>query len=185
MTAGELKWLEDVAYKREQRRGYASSRDTWRHGIISNPTYVGCVGEHAAAKYLSQRLGVRIEIDTEDRPNGDGGVDIVVFGVRIQVKTRTRDVRPPMVLLKRADEQGKLIRMKWDYCAHATWERDENPYAVNLDGYLSKKEAEDYGAYCKGRRGDWKNLEYDFRRLHPIAELVDVLKINRDLKGVG
>lgn len=181
LTPPELRWLKEVAVARERRRGYQLSYTTWKQGIISLPTFVGLVGEHALCLFLNRRLRLSLSVNADDMPGGDGDVDLLVHRVALQVKTRTcrRDV-----LVRRCTDDGRLLPLNWHACVSATWERrpDEEPLTVFLDGWVRKSALLEQGHYALGRAGPWRNLELADVQLESMNDLVASLRVNRDLQ---
>lgn len=172
-STDQLLWLSRVATDRDARRGYANSRGVWRHGLIDNTTFRGCVGEFACATWLSERLGVAVEIDTTDRPRGDDGIDLRVLGKTLQVKCRKRT--GDAVLIPRHNDQRKILTLTADFYVQATWPWDgaqRSPLPpVTIDGWLLKRDVTG-GRIAPARKGVHVNLEIPNRGLRTPADLV-------------
>lgn len=177
METAHLTWLTEIARDREKRRRYSASENPWRRGIIQNPTLVGLVGEFALSLFLSNRLRERVEINTRDEPRGDGGVDLPVYGIPIQVKTRTNRND---ILIRRETDNGFILPIRWEVCVSVTW--TEGDLVAMLDGWVRKSRMFEDADFVRGRRGSWMNLELGDEFLEPMGELPRYLKICKDMR---
>ena len=171
----ELAKLSTEAERRAKARGYAQRSDVWGNGLIRNPILVGLVGELAVTKYLASKLAIKLSVDMEDKPSGDGGNDVLVYGVSIQVKTRRQR---GTVWIRRRSESGRIQVLKWILCVAATWNPDD-PAAVNiatLDGWKMRKDLPSQSSYTDARVGFHMNLELDDSLLEPMDSLVEYLR---------
>ena len=177
----EFRHLDGIARERDARRGYVFSDDDWRRGLTDRPTYLGLVGEYACARFLTKRLGFAVTINTDDAPRGDGGVDLLPVGVRIQVKTRTRRLD---LLVKRQTPNGRILPFLWDVCVVTTWDRDEAEGIVTLDGFVTRDDLREFSTAAPGKRGPWVNDELPDCYLSPMRGLVDAINLRSSLRGV-
>lgn len=116
--------LGDEANRRAERRGYASGRTAWARGLASSGTEFpvvgvlpparaailkGLLGEHAACVWSREA-----SVDLAERRFGDGGVDLRMGNVPVQVKTRMRP--PSLVRTTEADAQRyrAYVFCAWD-----------------------------------------------------------------------
>ncbi len=169
VTRAELEELETVAKDRDARRGYASRADSWGRGIVSNPTLMGLVGEFCLSKHLEAKLGIKVGINLDDAPRGDGGFDLVVLGKKIQVKTRGRKGD---ILIRRLTEGNKIVPIEWDVAVSVTWD-SADPYVCYLDGFINRPDFLEQSEYAKGRRGDWMNMGAKDEDLDSIKHMID------------
>lgn len=180
ITRHDIESLRRAADAEESRRGYAHSHNGWRRGILANPTLVGKVGEFAFAQYMSRELKCELAVNNKDAPRGDGGIDFVIHGVRVQVKTRTRRTA---VMIRRETEEGKILPIRWNVCVQCTYHEIDDPCGVTLDGYTTKEAILD-SEFMKGRRGDWKNLEVPDELLLPVSRLLESIRNRIEWEGI-
>lgn len=175
--------LQALAAEREAARGYAARSSPWGRGLIGNPTLVGLMGEQACCLYLSARLRRGVDVDRRDRPRGDGGRDVEVFGVRVQVKCRRRRGD---VLVRRQTREGRILALPWDVLVVSTWEApagEAGDQVVTLDGWTTRGRLLGLGAFGPARRGDHMNIAVRDSDLEPMARLVAMLRNRHHERG--
>lgn len=162
-------------------RGSLSLRGVGVIGATERPIVVGKVGEYAVVRYLSHRLDYAIQpVDFRKRETGDGGKDVVVFGMSLQVKTRQKSAA--VSLVRRKSGGG------FDYplCGHAhifcQWqcEHDDHCLFAELLGWMPNREMRSY-PLVPARRGDHLNIEIPDAHLHPMSQLVVELKSKKEM----
>lgn len=175
MSLPEIDYYRPIADAQESRNRYRTSSSRWKRGSINEPTLCGYMGEHAFAKYASHCLQIPVQVDTTTKRSGDGGFDFIIFGRRIQVKTRGH---PKDCLLRRQDEHDKLLEITWHIFVSCTCSFDFR--LVTLDGYIKAEDYTQLADFKKGRRGDWMNLELEDKHLYPMSRLITALELCRD-----
>lgn len=173
LSAGEMEYLRSVATRREQYRAYSQRSDKWGRGYIDSPIFVGLCGEHAVCTFLNRRLSCRLSVDTKLRGRGDGGVDVDVFGVTLQVKTRARGDRN---LVRRVDRKGirGLNVIAYVFCQLLTERR-----TVLLLGWIKSDELRTYAKSERSPVDVHFNLSVDAKYLRPMNSLLDEIQLRR------
>lgn len=177
LSRTELRILRDIAEQRNVYRGYARRADAWGRGFIKNPALVGLVGEHAVCKFLTCR-GFQRFADTALRPTGDGGRDIEVMGLVLQVKTRRNGIGRRS-LVKRGD-RGRIVPLSCDVFVFVQW-AEESPDEAQLLGWLWAKDASRTASFERSPIPDathW-NLKIPDVLLLPMSRLGDELVARR------
>ncbi len=173
--------LREIAHERERRRGYSKSASVWRHGVIDNPTFIGLVGEEALARWLSKELGKEILVNVNDAPRGDGGYDLMVYGVRLQVKTGTGE---PVLRLRRENEKGQILLFNWDACISVTYQKKKDPLIAILNGYIDRRKLSSLSRFVPSMRGPWTNTELANDYLDRMSKLIDQIQNYRDRRSL-
>lgn len=177
LTSAELRLLETKAAERDSHRGYTASNSRWKQGSVQNPILIGSVGEAALQSFLSSRLKQQITVFDDSLNNGDGGIDVAVFGVRYQVKTSRR--RYETVLVRRIDGRKKLVAhasQRYVFCA---WNPGE--LLCWLCGWCSSETLRERGRLRIGRsaNADWWNVELETCWLESMDSLVRQMKLEQ------
>lgn len=169
LSAGDMTMLRAAAGELESAK-YGKRTDAWGKGLVSNPMFVGLCGEHACCVFLNRKLGTNVQIDTMLRRYGDGGADIVLMGVRIQVKTRASGKRN---LIRRVDDRKRLRGLAVHAFVFA--QLLESARTVHLLGWCHATDARKNGRLSKSARGDWWNIEVEEKYLLPMNDLATEL----------
>jgi hypothetical protein len=172
-----LRLLRDTAARRHQYRRYAARADAWGRGFIKDAILVGLVGEHGLCDLLTRRH-FPCCVDLKLYPNGDGGRDILVSGVRIQVKTRRRGLAKRSFV--RRFDRGKIIPLQCDAYVFAQWEESQD--TVQILGWVWATDASrraTVGRSPLATATHW-NLKIDDASLLPMSRLVDDLFARRE-----
>lgn len=166
--------LRDAAAQRAAFRGYALRSDAWGRGFIRDPILVGLVGEHATCQLLTRR-GFRCGVDLALRPNGDGGRDIEVGGLVLQVKTRRKGIGQRS-LVKRGD-RGRILPFQCHVFVFAEWNDEPPLYGPLLLGWIWAPDArrEAFERSPIATASHW-NLKIRDAALLPITRLIDELQ---------
>lgn len=174
LTPSEVSFLQNEAGRRDSFRRYRDRKDAWGRGYTDGPTFVGLVGEHAVCAFLSRRLGVYLKVDTALRRKGDGGADVFVFGLRLQVKTKKTGTKN---LIRRLDHEKQLRGLFAHAFVFARWL--ENQRLVQLLGWIRARDVTEVGKFCKSTRDEHWNLDIEDHHLLPMNDLVDELVLRR------
>lgn len=173
LSASDVAFIRSVSAQRNAYRGYSSRRDVWGRGFLDDPAFYGLCGEHAACSFLNRRCGCRLQIDTALRMFGDGGTDIDVFGVRIEVKTR---VKGRHYLVRRLDEQKKIKPLNADLYVSSKFVSERE---VHLLGWMWRRELTEFSRFEPSTRAGHWNLNIDETRLHPMSDLAGEVNLRR------
>ena len=173
MMPEEYDVLRDAAAQRAAYRGYARRQDAWGRGFIRDPILVGLVGEYANCKFLSRR-GFPCEVDLTLRPYGDGGRDIVVAGLRLEVKTRRKGLGQRS-FVKRFD-RGRILPIRCDAFVFAEWNDEPPIHCPLLLGWIwapaARRECFERSPIAKASH--W-NLKVRDVALLPMSRFIDEL----------
>lgn len=198
LSSAQLRYLRALADDRDRRRNYGARPDRYGRGLAPHATLKGLVGEQAFANYANDALGLLppLMVDEEDRPGGDGGVDFNLFGILIQVKTRTiRDA----VLYRRETGGGRVLPIRWHVLVSASFyppppragplpSLSPDPFVgkqeVLLDGWLDRTAILDHSTAKGARVGSHRNLEFTDVYLEPMSDLLLHIQNVRDAGGM-
>jgi hypothetical protein len=176
ISPGDYSYAVDAARSRNQFRRYDERRDQWGRGIVSDPILVGMLGEIGVCSFLNRRCGCRLCIDTELRARGDGGVDLSIAGMGIDVKTR--NPRSKTNLYRRVDSRGDMRALKSQFYVFCQRVEDR---VVHLLGWISADGLIERARFARSPVGDWFNLEVTDSHLEPMVRLVAEISYRRSL----
>lgn len=162
----DMRWLTEVAMRRDEHRGYSMSRDSWKRGMVSNPTLIGMVGEFAIERFLLRR-GIASSFVDDRLNNGDGGVDGEIHGITYQVKTAQRLYST--CLVRRVNGRG-VRPLVADRFIFACWKNGDA--VCLLRGWCTKSDVRRYSSRIKSTRGEHHNLEMPACELSPMGRLI-------------
>jgi len=142
-------------------------------GYNPNNAFVGWIGEGALAKYLREQLGVSRLCDACSHPYGDGGIDMTVYDVDLQVKTHRQGNSCVIARVK----DKKLREFKFDIVVFCEMQTDplEPNQSCALLGYIFRKQISKWGAHERAQGGYW-HIRIDPKYLSPMARLPKYLK---------
>jgi hypothetical protein len=169
LTPSDITRLQDIARRRDEFRGYRRSADQWKQGIIKNPTLAGLFGEEALCKWLNGRIGLHLAVNDKLLKKGDGGNDIDVAGMSLQVKTLITSKRP---LIRR--DHGWIRPLDCDAFVFA--KADYGSLVVRLIGWIWASHVPDVGVFAQSPIGDWWNIAVESIHLQPMSRLIDEIK---------
>jgi len=167
ISASEVEYVRLIAERRNSFRGYAHRQDTWGRGLIRNPAFCGLLGEHGLCSYLNKRLGTKLAVDGELRIRGDGGRDIEIAGMSVELKTRVTGER---YLVRRLDDRRRIKEIVSDYVAFSKLISERE---IHLLGWQTRSQFRLLSKLVKSTRGEWWNLDIDERELRPMSQLVE------------
>jgi hypothetical protein len=158
----------EQAQRRRSFQRYAQRADAWGRGLTTSPELTGFLGHWAFCNYLNRRMGTSLAPDMVPRRGGDGGVDIVIGNVTIQVKTRVTSRRN---LIRRVDAAKKMRGLVCKLFAFARWEPEQ--MRVSLLGWSEALSVLDVGRLRKSPRANHFNLDVGDEHLESVARLPD------------
>lgn len=168
---------------------YSTRTDDWGKGLIGDapsalrekvslthqevPIVAGKLGEYALWSLATRRFGdVFPPVDFGRRARGDGGIDLKMFGIELQVKTR---VTSSQNLVKAFDERGVEIPLTGHAHVFCSWDRQ---WFLNVLGWIRNKELSRMPVESS-RRGSWKNFVMADSQLLPLCRLWNELDLRR------
>lgn len=172
---------------------YGSRKDIWGKGMIGGKPCVplallhlskrvrgavaGKVGEYATWKSAQDKFpGYQFpEVDFTRRLRGDGGIDLVLAGVKCQIKTRV-SVDTNLVRVYGDVRPGRRGPIALAGMAHVfcSWHRNDEGFARVL-GWIRTDDMR--GFPIEDGVGDWKNMVIPDEALLPMDRLWDMLEI--------
>lgn len=181
LTDDELRFVRREAQERNAYRRYSSRRDAWGAGLTGDPVLKGMLGELAVVVWLNRKFGKSTAtLDTTLRKHGDGGVDICVFGCKLEVKSET--YQRDHVLIRRAGPKGdngaRLIPLASDYYVSACVADVKRPL---LNGWIGRTALIECAKRGRGHpRSGHTNTEIPKNRLLPMSQLQAELKLAKE-----
>lgn len=167
----EINQLRAIAARRNAYRGYQSRRDQWGRGLTKDPIVVGLIGEHAVLSFLNSRLGTRMSVDDRLLRVGDGGVDALVNGYSMQIKTRQRGRQN---LIRTLDDRKRLIAFNVEAFVFAKF---AEPSDVFLLGWITADDARGVGDFKRSRVADHFNTVVEDKELEPMSRLIAEIQL--------
>lgn len=194
LSRGDVELIRREAARRDKFRGYSARRDKWGRGLVAgSPAFYGMCGEWSLCRYLNRRLGLGLVLDTVLRKGGDGGVDVVASGLRVQVKTLVTGVD---LLIRRIDERKRVLGLASEAYVFAAMshrapdlhepptlpclvDAPSTPTGVKVDllGWIARSDARRVGTSEHSRKGDWWNLRIDRAHLQAMTRLCDEARL--------
>lgn len=173
LTKPEVNESRQWALRKAEK--YRNRKDTWGKGIIHQhgaPDLIGALGEKAFQLW-GERSGIRMPL-----PNwmlieggGDGGIDAVVSGVSVDVKTRQFTTRNNHVVCAWVDKT--LARLAADVYAffRLTGPHGLEVQTVEFVGWVFRQDFDDSIPMEKSPCGDWWNFVVHDDRLRAMHDL--------------
>ncbi len=187
----EIQLLKTEAIRRAEYRRYAKRKDIWGSGLIRGAMLeyigniepaalailIGLVGEYSTCLFLNRRFRRTVcSTDLVLKPKGDGGIDLEVFGVRIEVKGRKRDYASNLVRFK--TEHGQIILLNADVYVFSQWKLREVSQLLGWANIETVQNWETKPAHI-GRHFNKEGEDID---LEPMCRLIDFLRVKEKLK---
>jgi hypothetical protein len=184
----EMLVILQEAQRQSDHRGYARG-GTWAQGlkgdvVIENvglitravrPAFCGNLGEYAACCHINRKFGIEVAAcDFILRKFGDGGIDLKVFGLTLQVKTRESNRHGN--LIRRIDDRGKVLEFSAQAFVFCEWGGFDS---VQLLGWEWTKAIENREV-VPAIVGDHQNIVVEDEDLQPMNRLVDNLEARRE-----
>ena len=164
LTHTEIKYFSAAAIKIEEFRGYSQRTDKWGKGYIESPLFSGLCGEQALCKFLNRRLHTNLVPNTKIELLGDGGRDIVIDELVVQVKTI---VSGHKCLIRRISAKRRLKPL---ICHIFVFAKLTLP-TVKLLGWITAIRATEVGSSEKSSRDEHWNLCIPKDELESITTL--------------
>lgn len=137
--------------------------------------FVGLVGEYALSRFLSDKLGIEIRPDL-NKSDGDDGIDLKLFGLSVQVKTRQGVYQTSLVRYE--DESGRFVLSTAAAFVFAKYEVECPTGNAFLLGWVPRERLLE----CRqspAKRGGHKNYEVPDHQLCCMNQLVANLRARR------
>lgn len=172
VSSDDWAWLKIIVQKRNEYRGYSQSRNTWKRGIIPDGEMIGICGEFGLTQFLNSRLRARLAVDDRLLTDGDGGKDVELYDLTMQVKTRGTSTKN---LIRRVDDRRRLRPSVADLFVFAQF--DCRSRDGRLIGWIWTKTVRLVAKHQKSTRGDWWNDYIADAELLPMDRLISELKV--------
>lgn len=191
MGREEFYSLKERAQQQAIERGYSSRRDSWGRGMVGrnrpsnaadlrDPEYsifLGLIGEWVTCKFINKRLKYdAVAMDLSARRTGDGGFDMVVNGLRIDVKTQQKPETPG--LIRRVSEYGDEIKFAADAYVFVFFDRNRQEGAYIL-GWIWSKDVARFTP-LPAIRGGHLNIEVPNSLYLPVSRLILELRSRKE-----
>lgn len=179
LTRGDFTSVYEVARRLSPK--YRTRSDSWGQGLRSGivvpgvgrlsqaerPVFAGKLAEFAVRSLAARRFpGFVSDIDTALRPYGDGGVDLTVAGLALQLKLRQS--HKAVNLIKRVGTDGRLVRLGGEAAVFCRWIPGES--AVSVLGWMPNRSLLAYTP-TPSERGPWLNIVAPDCDLLPLSRL--------------
>jgi hypothetical protein len=183
----ELDFIKDVAEKRARHRQYEKRKDRWaksyiragRNGLDGSTTaiFTGTCGEFALCSIANDHFGrIVARLDTRLRKRGDDGADVIIFGIRHQVKTRTC-FRENNFITTVNDKGVKLDIFKSHITVFIEF-NDNSRNVVDVLGWVHTRSLKRYPDIPPAApKGKHKMLEVPNGHLLPMYRLMEFLEL--------
>lgn len=152
----------------------AFARDlSQKKGYNERACFIGWLGEASLAKYLEKQVGTKYLCNCSILSGGDGGVDIEMCGVEMQMKTRYHTSICSIVKVK----NGKLIAYQCDLLVfgNVISELSSQEQKIDLLGWIKLGDMEKRGIINITKdRLTFSKL--DNKYLNPMSRLVKRVK---------
>lgn len=170
---------------------YDASATGWKAGFLQDicipgfaplvkqqaTTFVGKMGEAAVRGLARQNLGNAIPpLDLELKHAGDGGVDLNIFGLSMQVKTRVK--QRSVNLIRVVDARGNDQPLHGDIHVFCEW-LDSGSMVVTVLGWMWTQSMLDY-VIKPAWRGEHQNIEVPDADLQCLSRLWAELEARRE-----
>ena len=189
MSEPDMQLLHTESLKRAEYRGYRARQGTWEQGLLGDsyvdgigtlrkdvrPIFAGLLGEYATALLVNRRFPGAAKVDLRLRKGGDFGIDLQVFGLTLQVKTRQNSESHNLV--KRINERGALLRIPARGCVFCEWTGGQ---IVSVLGWCWTKDIE-WRETEQSSLGSWRNIVVRDCDLLPARRLIDDLSARKQL----
>lgn len=187
IESADRRILRDEAIQRVARRKYAGRNGTWAQGLArggrsglssaEEGTYVSMIGEYATCCYINRHLGKNAaHVNLDDEPYGDGGKDIVVYRLRIEVKTQQSHC--DVCLVRVADERGRRVVQDSHALVFCEYLRDRDGW-VSLLGFMPTRKAIKYPR-VPAQRFDHVNVQIPLVDLLPMSRLLAEIRQRKE-----
>jgi hypothetical protein len=181
----QVRLCKERATRQAMERDYRGRGDSWGRGLCDPRPgmtteqvgpFVGLLGEMATATFLNRQFRSQVaDVDLAPNEAGDGGVDLVVLGVPIQVKTRTGDHATSLVRCRRDDGASVPLLSRIHVFAQVERMREHCPILLGwawTEDVIARESV-------PARRGSHFNHEV------PDADLMDVMLLPATLIETG
>lgn len=136
----------------------------------NDPTKENRIGVTGEAAFAESYPKLNLKVDDQPRPQGDLGIDFIIDGTVIDVKTRATVDAPYLMFLKASDEKltASVYVLGW-YLSDGVGK---------VLGWISRSDAEEYPL---SRTDEWGNPSRSIptRRMRPMSSLLGWIKERR------
>lgn len=153
-------------------REYAKSLSTLK-GYNPDNCFIGLSGEAALGKFILKETGKQRAANWELYDDaGDGGVDMEIFGLTIQIKTRGPKNDVNRVLRYTGTEFVAQNSQVYVFCQVES--QEQNLTSVAIHGWIDQNELNERGKFRKYHNLWFTEIESEY--LYPISRLITRIK---------
>lgn len=161
------------------RGGYVGPIEVPNLGTLPStaaPIYVGKLGEWAVTELARRRFRSLVPpVDMTRKPLGDGGEDLLILGLGMQLKTRRKADRVSLVRV--TDDRKRPVPLKGEVHVFCEW-LGAGDMIVKALGWKWTREMVRY-PQVPARRGEHLNIEIPDADLYPMSRLWAELESRR------
>lgn len=141
--------------------------------------FIGLLGEGAWSKLLLDELNTRYKCDVSTLPAGDGGIDMEIAGITIQLKTHLDGGK---CLVKRISKDSKMLPLVADLFGFAQLNTPLGApiQRIALLGYIGRDGLEQYGQLRPSPYGHF-NLQIETKYLEAMSRFVTYIEAKNKL----
>jgi hypothetical protein len=164
-----------------------AKREARKTGWPVHNCFLGAMGEAALAKYIYEQLRIRYMMKTMIYAGpSDGGVDIRVADVKIQVKTHAEDRDCLVKATTGMTGRGRrTIPLRSNVFVFVEPVRD-NIYGVGvkmaIQGWIKRHKLEERGQLRESYVGSHLNFHIGTEHLEPLSSLMALLRARMELR---
>jgi len=171
VNAKTTRQLVHLARQQAIYRNYHGRLDQWGRGLIKSgeqilsetlpkaslPIFMGKMSEEVVSASINQHLGFTVTHAHHGLlRHGDGGKDLTLCNVRIQVKCRR--VKSKTNLIRRVTENGHLLQTNADVFVFCAW---QNPSSIFILGWVLQRDLDNFSFGKSTVAGHWNFIIRD------------------------
>ncbi len=151
-----------------------------KKGFNERNCFIGWLGESALSKYLEQQTNIKHLCNCSILPGGDGGIDVKIFDIDVQIKTKHQSSTCSIVKVK----NGQLLSYKCNVFVFGgvVSELFSREQVIDLLGWVELQEMENWGKISVKKQLTFSTLDQKY--LQPMSRLVHKITA-RQLLGVS
>lgn len=139
----------------------------------------GWLGEAAFAKFLYNQLGVHHTANFVILKSGDGGIDIELYGVKIQIKTHT--LGKACVVRRIRGGQLEPLPAEILIFVEQLMKNEEKEQHLNLLGWVFRDDLLQHGKLVSNK--GWHRTQIDKKYLEPMIRITKYLLAKKEVNN--